>query len=172
MGDNRWSGGQGKESLQRETLLCHQASSNGWSLSTGSEREVVCSLLRFLGRAPMGMSFWKTSLGCVTSLKLAEVVARSQQPTQPPLWMEAILSACCRTSQPVHRARGTEGEGSSTPALWYQLTLQPVCTLFVSRKSRNASVVYKTVSSPSRIWLHIKGGWGQAGKKDKTPSAE
>lgn len=127
---------------------------------------------RFLGRAPMGMSFWKTSLGCVTSLKLAEVVARSQQPTHPPLWMEAILSACCRTSQPAHRAQGTEGEGSSTPALWYQLTLQPMCTLFVSRKSRNASVVYKTVSSPSRIWLLIKGGQGQAGKKDKTPSAE
>lgn len=124
-------------------------------------KKVVCSPPRSLGRAFMGMSVWKTSLDCITSLMLAVVEARSQQPS-PAVWKGTVLSAWWRVSPAADLWPWRRG--SRDAALRWEWMLQKMCPLFVSRRSKNPSIIYRTVPFPSRRWLHVE----RAEKKKRT----
>ena len=122
------------------------------------ERKEVFSPPRVLGRAPTGMSGWKTSLDCMTSLKLAMARVRKGL-----LCLPRAPSALKTSLWPWSRS-------SRDAALRWEWTLQKMCPLFVSGRSKTPSIVYKIVPFPSRRWLHVERV--EKKKKDKTLSAE
>lgn len=132
--------------------------------STDLEREMVCPPPGLLGGAPMGTSVWKAS--GPSDLKLAVAVARSQQPTHP---ISGRRPFCLPGAAPAGAAGGP-GEEAPSPPLPRVIVNCGKRTLFVSRRSKNASVTYKTVPIPSRTWLQVAEGRGKI--KDKTLSAE